>query len=256
MATQIKYEKKDDVAYITIYEEAERRPCTMDWDSLNMLENAIDEAGRDEELRAVVLQSSSPKSFVVGANIKVLETLDAENIADWVKNGHRIYNKFQALPIPVIARVERYCLGGGLELAMACDMIIASEEAKFAQPEASLGVMPGWGGSYRLANLVGINRAKEMFFTGRQIDAKQAYEWGLVNHVFAQEQMDEEMNRILEDIRKNDAKVLHLVKEIVNIHNQSGIAQNACEEATTSSVCMASPSTQGRLRQFFESRKK
>ena len=256
MATKIKYEKKGEIGYITIFEEAERRPCTMDWDSLEMLEEAIAAIAKDRKIRAAVVQSSSPKSFVVGANIRVLETLDAENIADWVKNGHRIYNRLQALTVPVIAKVESYCLGGGLELAMACDMIIATEEARFAQPEASLGVMPGWGGSYRLANLVGINRAKEMFFTGRQINARQAYEWGLVNHVYTKDKIDEGLEEILNDILKNDAKVLHLVKEIVNIHNQNGISQNACEEAATSSVCMSSPSTLGRLKRFFESRKK
>lgn len=256
MATQIRYEKKEAVGYITIAEEVERRPCTLDWDSLAMLEDVIAKIRQDEEVQAVVLQSASPKSFVVGANIIVLETLNAENIMDWVKNGHRIFNQLQQLPVPVIARVESYALGGGLELAMACDMIIASEEARFAQPEAGLGVMPGWGGSYRLANLVGINRAKEMFFTGRQIDAKQAYEWGLVNHVFAKDKMDEGIEEILADILKNDKRVLHLTKEIINIHKQPGIGQNACEEANTSSVCMASPSTLKRLENFFAQRKK
>lgn len=256
MATQVRYEKKEAVAYITIYEEAERRPCTLDWDSLAMLEHAIEEIRKDPEIRAAVLQSASPKSFVVGANIKVLETLNEENIMDWVKNGHRIFNQLQQLPIPVIAKVESYALGGGLELAMACDMIIATENAKFAQPEASLGVMPGWGGSYRLANLIGINRAKEMFFTGEQISAQQAYEWGLVNHVYTKEDIEEGLERILDGILKNDRKVLHLTKEIINIHGLSGIAQNGCEEANTSSVCMASPSTKERLKAFFESRRK
>lgn len=256
MATQIKCEKKEQVAYITIFEEVERRPCTLDWDSLAMLENAINQIAADEEIRAVVLQSASPKSFVVGANIKVLETLDAENIMHWVKNGHRIFNKLQQLPVPVIAKIESYALGGGLELAMSCDMIIASEEARFAQPEASLGVMPGWGGSYRLANLIGINRAKEMFFTGRQISAQQAYEWGLVNHVYKKEELDAGVQEILDCIMKNDARVLHLTKEIENIHYMSGINQNVIEEANTSAVCMASATTMKRLNDFFESRKK
>lgn len=256
MATQIRYEKKEAVGYITIYEEVERHPCTLDWDSLAMFEKAIGKIRQDDEIRAVVVQSASPKSFVVGANIKVLETLNKDNIMDWVKNGHRIFNQLQQLPVPVIARVESYCLGGGLELAMSCDMIVASEEAKFAQPEAGLGVMPGWGGSYRLANLVGINRAKEMFFTGRQIDAKQAYEWGIVNHVFAKEKMDEKLEQILADILKNDRKVLQLTKEIINTHKQADVCRSAYEEANTSSVCMSSPSTLKRLADFFAQRKK
>ncbi|MDO5408006.1 MAG: enoyl-CoA hydratase/isomerase family protein [Eubacteriales bacterium] len=256
MATLIQYEKKELVGYITIIEENERHPCTLDWDSLAMLENAISEIEKDRELRAVVLQSASPKSFIVGANINVLKTLNADNIQDWVKNGHRIFRRLQALPVPVIAKVEKYALGGGLELAMSCDMILASEEARFAQPEAGLGVMPGWGGSYRLANLIGLNRAKEMFFTGEQISAAQAYEWGLVNHVYPADQLDEGVNTILEGILKNDGKVLQMTKEIVNTHNLRELTQSAYEEAATSAVVMSSESTLGRLKAFFDSRKK
>lgn len=89
-------------------------------------------------------------------------------------------------------------MGGGLELAMACDFIVATENAVFAQPEASLGVMPGWGGSFRLINLVGPNRAKQLFMTGEHISAKQAYEWGLVNLVCSAEEIDEKLNEIAE----------------------------------------------------------
>ena len=256
MATIIQYEKKEQVGYITIYEENERHPCTLDWDSLEMLEKAVEAIEKDGQIRAVVLQSASPKSFVVGANINVLKTLDAENIQAWVKNGHRIFNRLQSLPVPAIAKVEKYALGGGLELAMACDMILASEEARFAQPEASLGVMPGWGGSYRLANLIGLNRAKEMFFTGEQITAQQAYEWGLVNHVYPADKLDDGVQEILAGILKNDGKVLQLTKEIVNTHNQREMLQSAYEEAATSAVVMSSPSTLGRLKAFFDSRKK
>ena len=252
----IQYEKKEQVGYITIYEENERHPCTLDWESLAMLENAIEAVEKDPEIRAVVLQSASPKSFVVGANINVLKTLNADNIQTWVKNGHRIFNRLQALPVPVIAKVEKYALGGGLELAMSCDMILASEEARFAQPEASLGVMPGWGGSYRLANLIGLNRAKEMFFTGEQITAQEAYEWGLVNRVYPGDQLEAGVQKVLDGILKNDGKVLQLTKEIVNTHNQREIAQSAYEEAATSAVVMSSPSTLGSLRSFFDSRKK
>ena len=256
MATLINYEKKGLVGYITIVEENERHPCTLDWDSLDMLEHAVKEVEKDEELRAVVLKSDSPKSFVVGANINVLKTLDADNIQDWVKNGHRIFRRLQVLPVPVIAKVEKFALGGGLELAMSCDMIIASEEARFAQPEAGLGVMPGWGGSYRLANLIGLNRAKEMFFTGEQITAAQAYEWGLVNHVYPADELDAGVGAILEQILKNDRKVLQLTKEIIHAHNLKEVAQSAYEEAATSAVVMSSPSTLGRLKAFFDSRKK
>lgn len=256
MATKVRYEIIDQAAYITFYEENERRPITLDWDSLAAFEEAVVNAGNDTQVRAIVVRSASSKSFVVGANIAVLKTQDRSNIIDWVKNGHRIFGLLQKAPVPVIAVVEHYCLGGGLELAMACDMILCTEEAKFAHPEAGLGVMPGWGGTGRLAKYIGMNRAKEMIFTGEQIDAKTAYEWGLVNHVYAKDEIDDGLNRILDMIRKNDANVLHYSKEIVNTHQQNDMEQNALEEAYTSSVCMASDTTAARLKNFFESRKK
>lgn len=256
MATVIAYSKKEQIGYITIREEIEHHPCTLDWTSLAQLEEAIGQVREDPDVHAVVVRSKSSKSFIVGANIAVLETLNADLIQKWVKNGHRIFNQLQLLEVPVIAVVEKYCLGGGLELAMACDFILASTEAKFAQPEASLGVMPGWGGSYRLAKYVGMNRSKEMFFTGEQISAQQAYEWGLVNHVYKPEEIDAGLQQILDKILKNDAKVQSLIKEVVNHHNQNDCWESANEEAVTSAVVMGTEATQGKLANFFASREK
>lgn len=256
MATSFQLEKKNSIAWITVNDGSGRKPCTLDWEVLDQLEKILDDVAKDDAIRAAVLQSANPKSFVVGANINVLQTLNAQNIQHWVRNGHRIFNKMQTMGIPVIAKVEGYALGGGLELAMACDFIVATKNAYFAQPEASLGVMPGWGGSYRLSTLAGRNRAKEMFFTGEKITAQQAYEWGIVNHVCEKEVMDDVLNGILENICKNDAQVLKLVKEIINHHCQDEADKSATEEALTSAVCMNSPTTLQRLKAFFDSRKK
>lgn len=138
---------------------------------------------------------------------------------------------------------------------MACDMIIAAREAQFAQPEVSLGVMPDWGGSYRLAMLIGPNRAKEMFFTGKMISADQGYNWGLINHVCSKEEIDEAINHIVSEIKKNDTKVLGYVKEIINRHTKEGVQHNTFEETTTSAICMTSLSTQQRSNNFFAARK-
>lgn len=257
MATHIRYTEKEPAAFITFYEEEERKPCTLDWDVLKELENHIDKLAIEKRgIRTLVLQSASPKSFIVGANIAVLRTQTAENIGSWVLNGHRIFNKLQQLPIPVIAKVEKFALGGGLELAMACDFIIAGENAVFGQPEASLGVMPGWGGSYRLPLLTGPNRAKEIFMTGRQLDAKTAYEWGLVNRVCPQNCLDAAIEELIRQIAANDASVLAKVKQIIFDNYQCGIIHNGFIEAETSGNCMASESTKQRLNQFFDRSKK
>lgn len=256
MATHVKLEYHDGTAYITFYEETERRPCTLDWEVLAEFECLIDEVeSKWPEYHCVVVQSASPKSFIVGANIAVLQTQDSENIIDWVHNGHRIFNRLQKLSLPVIAKVAQAALGGGLELAMSCDFIIAGQEARFGHPEATLGVMPGWGGTYRLAMYVGPGRAKQMIMTAQPIDALTAFQWGLVNHVCPNEELDGYVAALSAQIKANDARVLAYSKEIINEETQIDISRNAFQEATTSSVCMASPTTQQRLNDFFERRK-
>lgn len=256
MATHVTLQKEQQIYKIVFSEDVERHPCTLDWDTLAELEACIAEVRASEECRVVIVESASPKAFVVGANIAVLKTQDETNIGAWVRNGHRIFNQFQALRQPVIAKVAKSALGGGLELAMACDMIVAGEEATFAHPEAGLGVMPGWGGSYRLRMLVGPARAKEMIYTAKPISAAQAYDWGLVNHVCKQDELDDFVQTLAEQMIANDAQVLAFSKEIINASSQQGMARNAFDEATTSAVCMASPSTKGRLEAFFSRRKK
>ncbi|HHV11474.1 MAG TPA: enoyl-CoA hydratase/isomerase family protein [Clostridiales bacterium] len=257
MATHVRMHAENYAAYITFFEEEERRPCTLDWDSIRELDECISEILQNiTGFSVVVLQSASPKSFIVGANIAVLETLNSENIIEWVHTGHQVFNRLMNLPIPVIAKVKSLALGGGLELAMACDFIIAGEDAKFGQPEASLGVMPGWGGTFRLPMLVGPNRAKELFATGRSIDAKTAYDWGLVNRVCTNDELEDCVNELIQQISKNDLRVINYIKNIINDEWLTNIKKDDFLEATTSSVCMSSQSTKERLRDFFGSRKK
>ncbi len=257
MATKIDFTVEEQVGYISFYEENEKHPCTLDHPALDELNRIIDliKAGQSE-IRAVVLQSRSPKYFVVGANIKALQELTPANMDEWVKKGHLIFNRLQQLPMPVIAKIQGYALGGGLELAMACDFIVAAETAHFGQPEASLGVIPGWGGSYRLANRIGAARAKELFFTGKVIPADRGFELGLVNQVVPAGELDQSLGEILEAIKKNDPTAIMYIKQIINNHFERGMEENRIEEATASVVCMYSPGTQQRLEAFFNSRKK
>lgn len=257
MATKINFAVEDQVGYISFYEENEKHPCTLDHPTLDELNGIIDQIkALQSEIRAVVVQSRSPKYFVVGANIKALQELTPVNMDEWVKKGHLIFNRFQQLPMPVIAKVHGYALGGGLELAMACDFIVAADTANFGQPEASLGVIPGWGGSCRLATRIGAARAKEMFFTGKIIPAARAFELGLVNQVVPMEKLDQTLGEILEAIKKNDPTAIMYIKQIINNHFERGMEENRAEEATASVVCMYSPGTQHRLEEFFNSRKK
>jgi len=257
MATKIKVESKDKIAYLTFYEENERRPCTLDWDVLYSLQVALENIKNNiPETRVVIIQSASPKSFIVGANISALEKLDPQNIMEWVRLGHDVFGEIRKLPVPVIAKVESYALGGGLELAMACDFIIASEKATFGQPEASLGVMPGWGGSIRLPNIIGANRAKQLFMTAEHISAQQAYEWGLVNMVCPSDEIHETVDNIAQKIIQNDYQVLAFVKRMINNMTDKEDQNGKILEEISSSVCLNSPSTKERLSAFFEKRNK
>jgi enoyl-CoA hydratase len=143
----------------------------------------------DESIRAVVLTGSGDKSFVAGADINELLKADRDRGLGISEEGHAAFNAVESLPKPVIAAVNGYALGGGCELAMACDFRIASEKAKFGQPEVTLGLIPGYGGTQRLSRLVGKGMAKRLVLTGEIIDAAEALRIGLVEKVVSDEEL-------------------------------------------------------------------
>ncbi len=140
-------------------------------------------------VRALIVTGAGEKAFVAGADIAEMVNLGPEAAREFSAIGHRAFQTLEALPIPTIAAVNGFALGGGCELAMACDLIYASEKAKFGQPEVNLGVIPGFGGTQRLTRLVGKQRAKELLFTGDIIDAARAKEYGLVLDIFAPDKL-------------------------------------------------------------------
>ena len=182
----ILYEVKDAVATITI-----NRPKALNalnsqvLDELDATLDAIDL----NTVRAVILTGAGDKSFVAGADIGEMSTLTKAEGEAFGKKGNDVFRKLETLPIPVIAAVNGFALGGGCEISMACDIRIASENAIFGQPETGLGIIPGFGGTQRLARLVGMGRAKEMIFTCDNVDAAEAYRIGLVNKVVAKEEL-------------------------------------------------------------------
>jgi len=151
---------------------------------LGELECALYELNLDPAAKAVILTGAGEKAFVAGADIKEMAEMSSFEGHRFGLKGQRVMMLIEKMTKPVIAAVNGYALGGGLELAMACDFIYASEKAKLGFPEVTLGIMPGFGGTQNLARLIGTNRAKEMIFTGRMIDAVKACSWGIVNEVF------------------------------------------------------------------------
>jgi enoyl-CoA hydratase len=257
MQTHVSFERTDDIGTLTFTCEVADKPATLDHQVLDELAQGLEEIRSNGDLRAVVLRSDSEKYFVVGANVNALEKLDAETIVPWIEKGHAVLDKLEALPLPMIARVEGYTLGGGLELAMACDLIVASNRAKLGQPEANLGFVAGWGGCYRLPRRVGLSRAKELFFTGQIIDAARAYEIGLIDFVGEDSaEVDAYLASFFESLRKCSEVAVSEMKRLVNVSSSITLRESYLEEAAASRTCLASGDTKARVAAFLEKRKK
>jgi enoyl-CoA hydratase len=171
---------------------------------------AIEEFDRDESVRAIVL-SGSERAFAAGADIK--EMSDETAISIMLKDQFATWDKIKNVKKPIIAAVSGFALGGGCELAMSCDMIVASESAQFGQPEINIGVIPGAGGTQRLTRCVGKYKAMEMVLTGRSISAPEAHQWGLVNKVVPVELFLEEAKNLAKEISKKPPLAVRLAKE-------------------------------------------
>lgn len=177
----------EGVASLTI--NSPRTLNALNSEVLGELECALFELNLDAAVRAVVLTGAGEKAFVAGADIKEMSTMTSHEGHRFGLKGQRVMLLIEKMTKPVIAAVNGYALGGGLELALACDFIYASEKAKLGFPEVTLGIMPGFGGTQNLARLVGPNRANELIFTGKIIDAAKAAAWGIVNEVFPPEEL-------------------------------------------------------------------
>ena len=257
MQTRVMFMREDDVGYLTLACEEPGKPATLDLVVLDELDGLLEEIEDCADgLRTVVVQSNSEKYFVVGANVNALEGLNAETIVPWVQKGHEVFARLEDLSVPVIARVEGFALGGGLELAMACDLIAASSSARFGQPETKLGFVPGWGGSYRLPRRVGIGRARELIFTGRIIDAEEAGQYGLVDFVGEGEALDGCISGWIDGIREGSAVAVRQVKKMLRDSLEIAREESCAQEGEGSRVCMEEGDTLERVRTFLESRKK
>ena len=153
----------------------------MNTDVIAELSRSIDIVGFDDSIKVVVITGSGEKSFCAGADIAYMVNIDPISAEKYATSAQGVLNKIERLDKPVIAAVNGFALGGGCELSMVCDMRIASSNAKMGQPEVTIGIPPGWGGTQRLVKLVGPAKAKELIFTGKMISAQEAYEIGLVN---------------------------------------------------------------------------
>ena len=182
---------------------------------LGELKDLLKDVTKDGLLRCLVITGEG-KSFVAGADIKEMENHSPDQAQEMAKNGQALFDCIERLDVPVIAAVNGFALGGGLELALACDFIVASSKAKFGLPEVSLGLIPGYGGTQRLSRYVGKSIARLVALTGEIFSAQQMYEWGLVGKVCEPEDLLTEVQKIAQTIASRSPFALNLVKQAIN----------------------------------------
>jgi enoyl-CoA hydratase len=216
---------------------------------------ALDAIAAEEDIRVLILTGAGEKSFVAGADIAELATYTPLQAKIFSRAGHSVIAKLQELPIAVIAAVNGFALGGGSEIALACDFIYASENARFGLPEITLGLIPGFGGTQRLPRLIGANRAKELIFTGKMISANEAAQIGLVNKVVAPGALMEEVLKTARDIAAKGRVSLREAKQAVNRGLDADLATGCSLETDAFALTLASPDAKEGTAAFLEKRK-
>ncbi len=248
----ILYEEKGSSAIITI-----NRPKALNALNLKTLEELgewLAGIGTNDNIAVVILTGSGEKSFVAGADISHMQKLEVLEARSFAKRGHEVGRLLEAIPQPVIAAVNGFALGGGTELAIACDIRYASENAKFGQPEVNLGVIPGFGGTQRLPRLIGTGLANELIFSGNIIDAEEALRIGLVNKVFPLDELLPKSLELAETIASRGPLAVRLAKEVVN-HGMEMDLTRACQyEAEMFCLCFSSSEQKEGMSAFLEKR--
>jgi len=218
------------------------------------LSKALDEIAADEEVRVLILTGAGEKAFVAGADISELATFTALQAKVFSRAGHAIIAKLQELPIAVIAAVNGFALGGGSEIALACDFIYAAEHARFGLPEINLGLIPGFGGTQRLPRLVGAHRAKELIFSGKMVSASEAAQIGLVNRVLPSADLLEEVLKTARDIAAKGRVALRAAKQAINHGLNTDLATGCSIETDAFALTLASADAQEGTSAFLEKR--
>ena len=212
--TKVKFATKGTIARITL--DRPEKLNALDPEMLAALEDAVSQAEQSREVRVIILAAAGEKAFCVGADILAWTALSPLDMwSQWVRRGHRVFERLERAKQPVICAIQGFAYGGGLELALACDIRIVTDSARFAMPEVKLGTIPGWGGTDRLPRLVGSARAKQMIFTGEPIAAEVAERWGLANEVVPAASLVDRARALAEKIAGNAPVAVQTAKQLI-----------------------------------------
>jgi len=244
---------RDNIATITI-----NRPKFMN--ALNTklveeLDEILAKIESDPEIRVVIFTGSGEKAFIAGADIDQLSTMTPKDAKYLIEVGHKVYSRIENLRVPVIAAVNGYALGGGLELCLRADIRICSQNAKFGLPEIKLGVIPGWGGPAKLASIVGAGRAKDMIFRGKFISSDKALEYGLVTEVFSDvKELQTGALSLAGEIAEKAAITMALDKRMINNAVNESCIPNPELDALSLAYCFTTEDTKEGVKAFIEKR--
>ena len=228
----------------------------MNMDVAREIISTFETLGRDDSVKVIILTGEGDKAFSAGADIEYMSKISADESVEYAKLGQLVTSTVELVKQPTIAAINGFALGGGCEVAMSCDIRIAADTAKLGQPEVTIGIPPGWGGTQRLMRIVGIAKAKELVYTGRMAKAEEAKEIGLVNQVYPLASLQEEAVKMAQAIAKNSAMGVQMSKTAINKGRNADLDTGLSIELLAWRNCFTHPDRQERMTAFVNKSKK
>jgi enoyl-CoA hydratase len=251
---EVLFAAQDGIARIVINRPKKRNALNIE--TRRKLLEVLEAVRKDGDVRVLTVTGAGEEAFISGGDLSELKDLNAIQILNYLENySQKLYTAFERLPIPTIAIIKGYCLGGGCELAMACDLRIATPQAKLGLPELKHGVIPGGGGTQRLVRIIGLGRAKELILTGRIIDAKEAKDMGLVTGVVPKNRIARYVDELAQKIASLGPIAVRLAKAALNEAVQGSLDTGMRIEALSEAVCYSTQDKKEGLYAFLEKRK-
>ncbi len=248
-------EPTSGIAWITL-KAGPRKMSTITSKTMEELRRTLNIVEEDEKTRVLVIRGETEKAFSAGADISTFQSSASVRTGESSIRGQATFKRLESFPKPIIAAIRGYCLGGGLELAMACDFRLADTSAQLGLPEINLGLLPGWGGTQRMTKLLGAAKAKELIMIGERVNAEQALEVGLVSKVFSEDSFEDQVRAFAMKLADRPPVALTLAKRAINFASEPSSGEAGFElEARSFAIAMQTEDAREGMESFFAKRK-